>query len=65
MRMCCFLTRVSNFEERVHATWVQVLDLVPGLQRFWQVSTLEIMYKLSILDPCDCEHTDVDHKTQP
>ena len=28
MRMCCFLTRVSNLEERVYAAWVQVSDLV-------------------------------------
>ena len=28
MRMFCFLTRVSNLEERVYAAWVQVSDLV-------------------------------------
>ena len=28
MRMCCFLTRVSNLEERACAAWVQVSDFV-------------------------------------
>ena len=28
IRMRCFLTRLSNLEERVYAAWVQVSDLV-------------------------------------